>query len=114
MARKTRTTIREVNNGFFELKNAEADKVFECLEKDGVTIPEWAKYCLIVTKKVKSTYDVGFFESEQEFYLRYSKVLVINRSPLTNYMTFSKIKNWSVFLPPTLIGLDLVTRLRNV
>lgn len=113
MARKTRTTIRDVKNDFFDIKNTEPDKLFEHLSADGVSVPDWSKYCLLVCRKLKKTYDVGFFEDEQEFYVRYSKVLLMTRSDAVQFLTFSKTKNWGTFFPPTLIGIELKTKLRN-
>lgn len=115
MARKTRTSVKDVPDEFLHLKNYEINAVFSHFESNGIQIPAWARFCFVVRRTAKKSYDVTFYENEQEFYVRYSKVLLIANADTTSFLCFARNMDepWRNFHPPTLIGLDLKTRLRD-
>lgn len=109
--RKSQTIIKGDN--FFEKVPTDIE-AFDKLAEDEVPQPTWGLFCFIAMSFKSRIYKVTFFEDSQEFLISYSKFLLLLNHPEHIKIFCYELKNtiWHVYYPPTLIGIDLHTKLR--
>jgi hypothetical protein len=84
---------------------------FQSLEQIGTAIPSWCAVILLAARP-EFKLDISYFENAADFFLWYSKIS-LSREEMERVAAFIQEKNnWVVFDPPTLIGVDLRTKLR--
>lgn len=112
--RKSRTVVKDIDAANYATIAADFQSVFSLLESLGVVVPAWATSMLVFTRSDKRYLDVSFFDDTKEFFLWYSRVLIDGADNL-RFAAFSREqgKDWKAFVPPTLIGVELRTRLRS-
>ena len=109
--RKSRFTV--VDGEVHAAVKKEPLAIFDLLEGLSLDDPKWAQMALLYVRKSKETIDISFFEEPKEFFLWYSKVLIVNGDKVfANAFIREDDGTWSPFSPPTLIGVNLKTKLR--
>lgn len=87
--------------------------LFDVMKNYDVALPSWATMILTFANPVRKSWEVAFFEGVKDFFIWYSKVLI--KGP-EGIKTFAYAKDesgeWKLFVPPTLIGVNLQTKLR--
>ena len=111
--RKSKIKIGNIEESFFKLEPA---KAIEQLDSLSITLPEWARLILLVLRAEKQTMEASFYEDARDFFLAYTKKVLRNsnvQSP--DFICFSREETgeWKHFIPPTLIGTNLRTKLRK-
>lgn len=77
-----------------------------------VPMPSWAKLLFAFCRDGGSL-DVSFFEDATDFFLWYAKVLVRRKDDMVTASLQQEVSgHWQVFAPPTLVGVNIRTRLR--
>lgn len=106
--RKSRVVVKDI-----EVGEVTPSGVFSFLAEFEVNIPSWATSLFFFIRVQNKSADAAFFEDINDFLVWYSKVL-LNRKDDMHVVSFNRDegKDWVVFVPPTLIGLDLKTRMR--
>lgn len=118
--RKSRVTLTDVDdetiNDFFtgvKLRNIDLLNVFEALS---VPAPNWAKMLMVASQRSRSVISFFLFESSIDFINSYTKMMLIFGESLdVASFAFEETdgKNeWKIYHPPTLIGLNLRTKIR--
>lgn len=112
--RKSRTVVRDVDVKVSDKTGLNPADIFSSLEKMDIPVPSWAVMMFIFSKEEKKVVDVSFFEDTKEFFLWYSKVLIRSAGSvdLTSASFAKEGDSWKLFVPPTLIGVNLRTKLR--
>lgn len=113
--RKSRIKLTEVELKLLVTVEEDQNKLFKVLEELAVQVPTWSKLILVVLKVHKLTLDVSYFEDARDFFLSYTKKALRNTDPDVKYLTLSReaSDDWKPFVPPTLIGTNLKTKLRK-
>ncbi len=87
--------------------------LFEKLKLLDIPVPAWADMILVFPNTVKKSLDVSMFEEGKDFFIWYSKVLIKGPgSGKSNCYAKDDVGDWKIFVPPTLIGVNLRTKLR--
>jgi hypothetical protein len=112
--RKSRIKFTDLDEELIEMLEMEPESFFEYIEELAIKIPSWSKLFLVAVAPLKQALEINFFEEAQEFFLSYTKK-VLRYSSSIDFICFSRemSEEWKIFLPPTLIGADLTTRLRK-
>jgi len=84
-------------------------KFFSNLKKLAVSLPTWSKHILLSFKE--NCLEIYFFEDTQDFFVFYAKK-AIQQSNL-KFISFVLEDKWKLFIPPTLIGTNLKTKVRK-
>lgn len=108
--RKSRTVVSDADEVITDFIN-DHHGAFKLLEKLEIVLPDWAEMLFVFARKDKKRFDVSYFEDAKDFFLWYSKVLITQKDLQAISFT-RKDAEWLVFVPPTLIGVNLRTRLR--
>ena len=111
--RKSRTVAYELDAEIIEWLMGDPHHVFKAIAKLDIAVPSWAQMFFIFTRYDSDKLDVSFFEDAKEFFLWYSKILIRFGDDIHSVSFSSKDGIWQIFLPPTLIGVSLRTRLRD-
>lgn len=91
----------------------EPNSLFGILQKQKISIPKYASVIMFYSRPEKGSLSILFYENKEEFFGYYTKFLVTSRHPDGIIVCYEKQGNvWSVSNPPTLIGLNLETKLR--
>jgi hypothetical protein len=111
--RKSRTVVKEVEIEVADQIGLNPNTLFGQLEKYEIAVPTWATMLFVFARSDRKILDVSFFEDTKDFFLWYSKVL-IRRVKDVKAASYSKdvTNEWKLFLPPTLIGVNLRTKMR--
>lgn len=113
--RKSRTTVAGLTENDKETLS-DPTHLFQTLEKFHVSVPEYAAIAMVTARPDRGSLSSSFFEDPAEFFLHYTKTLVFKRKPEAVIACFSRelgSKIWTKHDPPTLIGVNLETRLRS-
>ena len=112
--RKSRTVVKDIEASLYATIATDFLSVFSLLESLDIAVPAWSKTMLAFTRRDKRYLDVSFFEDSKDFFLWYSRV-VIDRLEGLRFGAFTREhgNEWKMFVPPTLIGVELKTRLRK-
>ena len=110
--RKSRFTLRDVNEVTIAKFDENLNNIFSIMEELDISIPKWAKMLFVFS--VKDKIDVSFFEEINDFFIWYSKVLIKRKDSMivSSFKYDDILKQWQLFFPPTLIGVNLETRMR--
>ncbi len=113
--RKSRIKFTDVNEAVLEVLAAKPESFFEGLEELSIKVPSWSQLLLLVLAPRKRAMEVAFFEEAKEFFLSYTKKVLRYTNSDLNFFCFSReqAKDWKMFVPPTLIGTNLRTKLRR-
>lgn len=102
----------ETDAAIYEAIKEDQGITFSTLEKLDIATPTWATMLFLYIREEKPTIDVSFFEDAKDFFLWYSKVLIL-QGDAVRYAAFARDESgWQPFSPPTLIGVNLKTKLR--
>ena len=112
--RKSKIKFSELSDKILEVLAAQPDKFFLSLEELAIKVPEWSKLILVALLPNKKSMEVVFFEEAKEFFLSYTKKVLRHPTTIT-CLCFSREQSpeFRLFIPPTLIGTNLKTRLRK-
>lgn len=109
--RKSRVVVKDVDPSLYEQFTVES--VFPLLEKLEISVPSWAAMLFAFIRTEKQSLDVSFFEEAENFFMWYSRVLVGRPEDLKLVsLARNPGKDWLPFAPPTLIGVNIRTKLR--
>jgi len=113
--RKSRIKFNDVDEEVLEAIAKNPDSFFNDLEELSIKVPSWSKLLLVVLSVKKKAMEVDFFEEVKEFFLSYTKKVLRYTSTDLNFICFSReqTNDWKLFIPPTLIGTNLKTKLRK-
>lgn len=113
--RKSRIKFTDVDETVLEAIANRPESFFDDLEELSIKVPSWSKLLLVVLAPNKKAMEVGFFEEAKEFFLSYTKKVLRYTTSNLNFICFSREQSddWKVFVPPTLIGTNLRTKLRR-
>jgi hypothetical protein len=112
--RKSRTTVAGLTEDD-KATLSEPGHLFQTLEKFHVSVPEYAAVAMVTARPDRGSLSSSFFEDPAEFFLYYTKTLIFKRKPDAIIACFSREPGstiWAKHDPPTLIGVNLETRLR--
>jgi hypothetical protein len=112
--RKSRTVVKDISEETYSGLSGDPQHFFSTLDILGIASPAWATAMFVFTRPSRRSLDVSFFEEAQDFFIWYSRVL-IDRKEDMRVASFNRAIGesvWKIFSPPTLIGIDLQTRLR--
>lgn len=93
---------------------SEPVRALDKLSTLSITLPDWAKLALLILRSEHRSLEAVFYEDARDFFLSYTKrALKGTNSP--DFICFSREQNavWKHFVPPTLIGTNLKTKLRK-
>lgn len=112
--RKGRFVLNDVDPAIYEQGKKDGSLIFNHFESQELAIPTWATTIFIYVRLDQPKIDISFFEDVKDFFLWYSKVLIAIAGKITNYcfQYDDTLKEWRPFDPPTLIGVNLRTKLR--
>ncbi len=112
--RKSRIKIL-IDKKLVALIEEDPDKFFSKLKDLSITGPDWSKLTLLTMQPNGPTVEVGFFEDAKAFFLTYTKRTLRNTDPSIKLICFSRERTdeWRSFIPPTLIGTNLKTKVRR-
>jgi hypothetical protein len=112
--RKSRIKLTEVKEDIFDFVIDSPVKFFSHLDSLRIEIPEWSKVLFLSFKESDLSIEVTFYEDAKDFFLLYTK-RIIKRKKYTTFSCFSREESsdWKQFTPPTLIGVNLKTKLRK-
>jgi hypothetical protein len=114
--RKSKIKIGNVEESFFTSLASDPAKAIEKLDSLSITLPEWARLILLATRPERQMIEASFFEDARDFFLVYTKKVLRNSSgQAPDFICFSQEEDgsWKHFVPPTLIGTNLRTKLRK-
>jgi hypothetical protein len=114
--RKSKIKINNVDGAFFATLAAEPSQAIARLESISVSLPEWAKLVLFALRADRQSVEVAFFEDARDFFLAYTKKVLRrpdDQQPPEFLCVSREGADWRNFVPPTLIGTNLKTRLRK-
>lgn len=111
--RKSRIKI-SIDKKITALIKKDPDKFFLKLKDLSISIPSWAKLTLLIVHPGVSA-EFDFFEDAKSFFLTYTKRTLKNNSDL-KFICLSQehSSEWKSFIPPTLIGTNLDTKMRKL
>lgn len=110
--RKSRIKIADIDDRIVVDVEEDPDKFFSNLKNLSVSVPSWAKLTLVVLHK--PALEISFFEDAKTFFLCYTKKVLRNKNPGSILVCFAyENKEWRSFVPPTLIGTNLKTKVRK-
>lgn len=107
--RKSRTVVNDVEVHWEDNFGNQPQGVQHLLDNLGIPVPDWVKFMLVSGRD--DALDFSFFEDVGDFYVWYTKTLMRRRAKHTASFQH-EAKQWTIFVPPTLIGVDLRTKLR--
>lgn len=112
--RKSRIKLSEINEEIFEAIVNDPPKFFDNLDTLTITIPKWATIAFLFIRIDKMAVELTFYEDAKDFFLYYTK-RIVKRQGDYKVACFSReeSEDWRGFIPPTLIGVNLKTKLRE-
>jgi len=112
--RKSRVRITDINEGIFEELARDQTKFFDNLDILSINVPKWAAVAFIFMRLDRKSIELTFYEDAKDFFMYYTKRLV-RRQGDYRVACFSReeSEDWRPFIPPTLIGVNLKTKLRS-
>lgn len=110
--RKSRTVVNDLDAAIIDLIASDTNNVFKALVELDIAVPPWSQMLFVFARHDGSKLDASFFEDAKEFFLWYSKVLIRHGEDIHTASFSRKEGIWQIFMPPTLIGVSLQTKLR--
>lgn len=112
--RKSRIKLMEINEELFNSIASDMSGLGGHLKSLNIKSPEWSKILLFSLKGEDLSVEVVFYEDAKDFFLFYTKK-IIKQSDDNVIGCFDRVKDgdWKEFAPPTLIGINLKTKLRK-
>ena len=79
-----------------------------------ITVPDWAMFALLILNYARSGLELCFCEDAKDFFLLYTKKSLRNDDNDIEFVCFKRSEqDWFLFVPPTLIGTNLKTKIRK-
>jgi hypothetical protein len=111
--RKSKIKVGNIDESLFLSFMGEPVRALDKLDTLSITLPEWAKLVLLTLRNENFSLEAAFYEDAKDFFLSYTKRLLKANNP-PDFICFSQEQNgWKHFVPPTLIGTNLKTKLRK-
>lgn len=112
--KKKKVIMKDVPEELHQLVLENPLRIMNVLRDTKTPIPEGSSYFLLCIKLTIPKFDIRFYESQEDFLLDYTFLLLKNRDDY-EFHVFRAAGDigWDLYLPPPIVGLGLKTRLRT-
>lgn len=113
--RKSKIKFTSINEEVLDEILIDPESLFGNLEEFSIKVPTWSKLLLVIISFQKGILEANFFEDTQDFFVSYTKKMIRYTDSDLEFICYSREQSddWRLFSPPTLIGTNLITKLRN-
>ena len=110
--RKCRFIVTDLPAEIYESVVANHRSIFNHLTTLEIALPTWASMLLLLINNTAPKIDIAAFDNNKDFFSWYGKILANHPDSFTTATFIVEDNEWRHFMPPTLIGVNLRTKLR--
>jgi hypothetical protein len=110
--RKSRNVVRDIEDKLAAQLSVNPTEIIDALKGMDIVVPSWASMVFAFVRETKKLIELSCFEDPKDFFLWYSRVMISKPEDMKVVSYSKQDDQWKLFLPPTLIGVNLETRLR--